>query len=320
MKHGFWTVLTAGVLAAGMAGCVKSETDAGDGVVPGAIDFGVSSESRAVINSSADMAEFHVWAYLDGLSPVFTKQLVTKENGRWVYEPLKLWEEGQYVFGAFYPVDLKTDRLSLQMMIQKDGGTEGGIAINHFLCTEGKDDLLTASHARKYDGTNGETVELDFKHLLSKVSIEAKAAGTEQDVVVHSVEFSGMAMVGTYRYDNGVYEPDGTWNAWRNQQGAVIGDFKEEANISSLPSNGASVSLLTDLLLIPQSVTADFKVTLDCTVDGVRKTLTASLPTQLAWEEGKAYRYTLTVRGDYITFEVNVVPWNTSTGGIITVE
>ena len=325
MKRGFWTGMTAGLLAAGLTGCVKNESGAGDGNGASAINFGITTESRTVVEDAADMTEFHVWAYryddTDFPSEVFTSQSVEKNaGGQWEYEPLRLWEEGYYVFGAFYPVPTSLGmRLIMQMIILKNGERGGGIAINHFECSaEGNEDLLIASHERNYVGTNGEAVVLDFKHLLSKVSICAKAAGTEEAVIVHSVEFTGMAMVGTYRYEDEEYDPDGTWSAWRGQ-GAEIGTFTTEENIT-LPANGESVDLLTDLLLIPQEVTVDFLVTLDCTVEGERKTLTATLPTQPAWEEGKAYRYTLTVRGDYITFEANVVPWNTSTGGIITVE
>ena len=310
MKRVLRTCLAAAAIMAGPTACVNHESTPGDSGLPGAIAFGVSPASRAIIDDATQIDAFHVWAYLDGMTE-FKKVLVSEKNGLWVYEPLKQWEEGHYVFGAFYPTTLGTDRVGVQMMTQKEGEMKGGIALNYFKCTDGKDDLLVASHERNYNGTNGEAVTLEFKHLLSKVSIEAKAAGTKQDVTIQSATFSGMAMVGTYKYDDaggGVYLPDGTWNAWREHESAVIGTFT--ATDITLPVSGTAEPLFSDLLLIPQEVTADFKVELKCTVDGEDKTLTATLPTLPAWEEGKAYRYTLTITAkEDLKLIVKVLDW-----------
>lgn len=305
-----WTSLAAAAIMAGPTACVNHESTPGDPALPGAIAFGVSPESRAPIEDAADIKAFHVWAYRDD-QQVFTKELVSEVNGQWTYSPLQQWQKGHYIFGAFYPTTLTDEQVDVQLFVQKEGEGNGGIAIVYFECMKGEDDLLVASHVRDYDGTNSEAVNLEFKHLLSKVSIEAKAAGTEQEVTIHSATFSGMAMVGTYKYDEangGVYLPDGTWNAWRNHPEAVIGKLNAE-NIT-LPANGTAEQLFSDLLLIPQELTSDFKVTLNCTVDGVEEKLEATLPTLPAWEEGSAYRYTLTIAAkEDLKLTVKVLDW-----------
>ena len=326
MKRGFWTGMAAALMAS-MAGCVKNDTSPGDSALPGAINFGVSTESRTVINTAADMTEFSVWAYryddTDTPNEVFSSEYVKRNTeGQWEYEPLQQWQVGYYVFGAFYPEPTSLDeRLKVQMIIQKNGEKAGGIAVERFECKEGKDDLLVALYERDYNGTNSEAVELDFKHLLSKVSVEARAVGTEEGVNVRSVEFTGMAMVGTYKYENKTYDPDGAWSEWRGE-GAEIGTFTI-GSVVTLPANGEVTPLLTDLLLIPQSVTESFKVTLTYQIGDETETRTAeaTLPTQPAWEEGKAYRYTLTVRGDYIVFDTPTVSeWDEAVGGNVIID
>lgn len=266
-----------------------------------AIVFGPQADTRAVVENTGELGSFSVWGWYTKTTPV---QIFGDENGgttvespNWTYEGgARYWVPGAtYNFYGVYP-----NTVDAQV-------SNGVITVPSFDCSAtGNDavDLMTAVSSRIYDGTDASAVVMDFNHLLSKVNIMATVEGG--NATVTSVTFSGMATQGNYSSTDG-------WND------TAQGSFTSN---ESKVLNSTGVDLLGDMLLIPQTITENFKVSVTYTIDEEQKTTEIVLPTANAsnWEAGKSYRYTLAFKGNNIIFTVNVVPWNHSAGGIITVE
>lgn len=266
------------------------------------IAFTPAAETRAAVEGGSlpSGSSFSVWGWYgtDGniTNQVFKNlsETVTESNGSWGYTGgLQYWIPGMtYNFYGVYPASYGSCTNS------------GVITVEDFDCSKfGEDavDLMTATATG--DGSNPAPVAMEFKHQLSKVNIVATVEGG--NCTVTSVTFSGMATKGCYNSTDGWSDP-------------TTGNFT--SNVSK-PLNTTGVDLLGNLLLIPQTVTDQFKINVNYTLDGETQTKEISLPTSIGqWEAGQSYKYTLTFKGNNIIFTVNVASWGHSTGGIITVE
>ena len=289
-------------IACRIAGCLVScNSTVDDGLdTSRAITFTPSADTRAVVTGSADMGDFQVWGWYGGdgttvPNNVFNGTVVYKDAG-WNYtDGVRYWKAGEtYNFYAVYPVNVGTCE------------SDGTITVTNFDCSKtGADavDLMTATATG--EGSNPAPVALTFNHLLSKVNIVATVEGG--NVTVTDITFAGMVTQGDYSSQAG----------WTTHATAT-GSFTSSEKVI----NATGVDLLGDLLLIPQTVNNQFKITVNYTLDGVVQTpKEITLPTSIAqWQAGQSYKYTLTFKGDNIIFTVNVAAWNHSTGGIITVE
>lgn len=261
-----------------------------DGARP--ISFTPAAETRAAVEGTTLHADFNVWGgYDNNATNVFNG--VTVQFPNWTYTGgTQYWIPGKtYNFYGVYPTGV--------------GSCNNGIiTVDNFDCSKfGEEavDLMTATATG--DGSNPKPVAMEFKHQLSKVNIVATVEGG--NCTVNSVTFSGMATKGSYNSTDGWSDP-------------TIGNFT--SNVSK-PLNTTGVDLLGNLLLIPQTVTDQFKISVNYTLDGEAQTKEISLPTSIGqWEAGQSYKYTLTFKGNNIIFTVNVASWGHSTGGIITVE
>ncbi len=265
-----------------------------------AINFGTpQADTRAAVNSSADMGEFSVWGWYgkDGTNSynVFDNETVSRSGNSWDYTGgTRYWIPGyEYNFYGVYPVKIGSCT------------ADGLITVNNFDCSNfGEDavDLMTATATG--DGNNPQPVAMEFKHLLAKVNIVATVEGG--NCTVTSATFSGMAIKGNYNSSAGW--TDTTTGSFTNSESKVL--------------NTTGTDLLGDLLLIPQTVTDEFKIKVSYTLDGKEQTpKEITLPTSInQWDAGQSYKYTLTFKGNNIIFTVNVASWGHSTGGIITVE
>ena len=272
------------------------------------ITFTPAADTHAAVTGTSlpDGSSFSVWGgYDNDATNVFEGETVTEENNVWTYgDDYRYWIAGKtYNFYAVYPAELPTDA-------KADVSSDGTITVTNFDCSKtGADavDLMTAT-ATEITYTADQTpqpVAMEFSHLLSKVNIMATVEGG--NVTVTDITFAGMATQGDYSSQAG----------WTTHATAT-GRFTSSEKVI----NATGVDLLGDLLLIPQTVTDQFKITVNYTLDGVvQAPKEITLPTSIAqWEAGKNYKYTLTFKGDNIIFAVNVAAWNHSTGGIITVE
>ncbi len=270
------------------AACTDEQAEnPADGARP--IAFTPAAETRTAVEGTTLPADFNVWGgYDNNATNVFNGVTVQYPNWTYTGGP-QYWIPGKtYNFYGVYPTGVGSCNNS------------GVITVDNFDCSNAVD-LMTATATG--DGSNPKPVAMEFKHQLSKVNIIATVEGG--NCIVNSVTFSGMATKGSYNSTSG----------WSN---TTTGSFISSES-KALDTTG--VDLLGNLLLIPQTVTEEFKINVNYTLDGEAQTKEISLPTSIGqWEAGQSYKYTLTFKGNNIIFTVNVASWGHSTGGIITVE
>lgn len=262
-----------------------------------AIAFTPVAETRAAVEGSAlpSGSSFNVWGWYGTGNEinknVFNNVAVTESGGTWGYTGgTQYWISGMtYNFYAVYPAKYGSCT------------NTGVITVEGFDCSNAVD-LMTAT-ATGLSGDEAPTVAMEFQHQLSKVNIVATVEGG--NCTVTSATFSGMVTKGSYSSSAG-------WT------GTTTGSF---TNSEPKVLDTTGIDLLDDLLLIPQTVTDQFKITVSYTLDGVQMSKEITLPNSISqWDAGQSYKYTLTFKGNNIIFTVNVASWNHSTGGIITVE
>lgn len=279
--------------------CFKTEIDKG---IEEAIVFS-STTSRAVIeNDFPEGASFSVWGWYSAVGEepynIFDGISVTKSASGWDYEGTQYWLEDRYYdFYAIYPENFGT--------VEQNGT----IKVENFDCSKtGEDavDLMTAAR-QNMSGSSSQIVNLNFSHILSRVNIIAVPMGG--DIYINTVKLAGIKNKGTYNSA----ETAAKWGSFT--------DIKEFTKNNINLVNGG-VSLFSDMLLIPQTLSDANVLTLSCIVDGSDKEFIIDL-SQLSvkeWEIGESYKYSITIKGEYISFDVSVMPWKESMGGIITVD
>ena len=253
---------------------------------------------------------FSVWGgYESGTSPVFEGTEITlgSENS---YTTDKYWTYNTYNFYAVYP---------------KGTTATYNVANNTFTINnynvKNTEDLLCASETHTYP-KNGTTVNLNFKHLLTKVSVNLVKDATENSgdkIVVTDVSLNGMYMQGNYTLDNGTSPETGKWNGLANSSTMSSGTINQELTTSE-------IAVLTDCMMVPQTFSADHTVylvvnyTFDQGNDGNNistKTLIAPLPYGYVWGINTNIVYKATILVDHnIEFATPVVEeWGTEQAG-----
>lgn len=311
--------------------CINVTPDSGD-QAEHYIGFTSSVETKAPVESAADMNEFAVWAayYADGTfdsEPMEGIRVYRRENGLWIYDNLQSWQEGDWHFEAFYPhpsaftvneVQQGKDALKVTFTAQKTENPTGleGLTVDYYYGPTASYDLMTAEADRSYPAQGGNAVQFTFSHLLSRVSIVVKT--TTGDVTLNSLTFTGMSVLGAYN----TFGYSGRWQLlteFDELSDVPSGSFSDlNDNIPSpLPSDGTSVDVLSDLLLIPQTpgdgTNGHAPITLEVTYaigDAAPETKTIDLPSSTPWEPGHHYRYTLKLAMADVTLSVDMKPWN----------
>ena len=298
------------------------------------IGFTSAVETKAPVESSDEMDGFAVWAahYTDGSLnyplPMDGIDVYKDNSGAWVYDDLKLWENGYWHFEAFYPLPStlhvekpvqEQDALYVSFTAPKEeGAVLEGLTVNYYYGPTASHDLMTAEDTRTYSSASPDAspVQFEFKHLLSRVSIAVKTA--TDDVTLKSLTFAGMSVLGAYN----TVGYSGRWQLlteFDELSDVPSGSFSDlNDNIPSpLPSDGTSVDVLSDLLLIPQTpgdgTTGHAPITLEVTYaigDAAPETKTIALPSSTPWEPGHHYRYTLKLAMADVTLSVEMVQWD----------
>ena len=310
--------------------CIKVTPDSGD-QAEHYIGFTSSVGTKAPVESSADMDKFAVWAAYTAVGE--EPEVPMKEvkvyrvayNDVWVYDNLQMWQEGDWHFEAFYPLPselrktkpvLNEDALDVNFTAAHSGLQTGleGLTVNYYYGPSASCDLMTAEADRSYPTDGGNAVQFTFSHLLSRVSIAVKT--TTDDVTLKSLTFAGMSVLGAYN----TVGYSGRWQLLTEideLSDVQPGSFSDlNANIPSpLPSDGTSVDVLSDLLLIPQNPgTAQLEVTYTIGADGAgagaSETKSLTLPADPAWQSGSRYRYTLTLGTADVTLNITVAKWS----------
>lgn len=322
MKQGFWTGLTVGVLAAGMAGCVES--GAGDGnAVPQAIDFGIATESRAAIEAAADMNTFGVWGWYTSSEgdavDVFGEPtngtqyegVTVRNSGVWTYDGARYWVDGvAYDFYAAHPAEVaaactREGRLEVAGF---DASRTGENAVD--LMTAVRTDVVHAAGSVN-------TVPLSFRHELARVRVVVRA---EQGVkaTVTDVSLYGVSTKGDFSRDLDA----GTNGTWTNldepvAEGSTPYEFAENVEVDGDVS-GENEGQLLDLLVIPQgNGMAQLRVIYQREGETVASMVVLPMNQNVtSWVGDQSYQYTLIISVDAITFSgFTVDEWGVSYSG-----
>ena len=278
-----------------------------------AIGFATSVTRSATgpVSGFAAGDSFDVWAQMvmtdAGDSPltgtpvtVFSEEPVTTADGTvWSYVNTKYWEVADYAFAAIFPAEV--DGASVAF----DTSGNPVFKIDNYNATANYD-LMTASQTASYRGT-ASPVQLQFEHLLSRVSIAGRAENG--NVTINSITLTGVSESGSYDSASG-------WSRLAAGNGFTA---------SNIQLNGTTADVIGNKLMIPQPV-GGMEVSVNYKPDGASASLSATYELPVtefvsSWEPGRSYRYTFVVYGNRIIFDKpTVTAWDDATGGIIVVE
>lgn len=266
-----------------MPGCT-SPIGSGDDPSPStlAINFGTpQADTRAAVNSSADMGEFSVWGGYDGnASNVFNQ--VTVHSPGWTYDGgTRYWISGKtYNFYAVHPAGLNNVSVD----------NSGTITVNDFDCSKtGNEavDLMTA-RATGLKGSEAPTVGLKFGHELAQVKVNVESNGaTVDEMKVYGVSYKG-------NFNSG------STSKW------TVTDTTEE---NATPFSGTTA---LDMLLLPATDLTDakLKITYHYGSDtSATRTNEASLAIAEGWAAGQQYHYKVSIVAGKLTITVTVADW-----------
>lgn len=264
----------------------------------------------AVTGTSLTSGSFLVWGgYGGNATNVFDAVTVTGENNVWTYEGTRYWKAGEtYNFYAVYPSSGTNAGYESASYDEN-----GNLTITNFDCTKGVD-LMTASREGCVADdmvANGTPVKFTFQHLLARVNIVGHSEGGKANIT--SASLTNVAIEGDYKRQQ--------WQiSESNDEYPIVSNFE-------LPPVPTDIS--GDLLLLPQNVSGiklcieyQYPGIVDSDGNPISKEITYSLPVSIQdWEAGMSYKYSFTLIGDYIIFDVpQVNEWNEASGGIIIVD
>lgn len=180
MRKAIFTTLAAGAFI--LAGCTKTEvTEVSDSR---AISFSnhVTNAVKSIDNLD-DLTTFYVYgAHTDG-QDVFSGDAVSLSNGEWTYNPTRYWDgtKSAYKFAAYTDNNktVSNPKNNVEFTYSNGHLTITDYTVNNTPTDES--DLLYAvgydGTDYVFDGTDHYEVQLEFKHILSKVTFNfSKAA------------------------------------------------------------------------------------------------------------------------------------------------
>lgn len=329
--------LSAAAVAALMASCSSGEEYAAESQAQEKVSFGtyVDMQKKALEKSSfATGDQLCVNAFLSMGSMIgqqFTNnfmqdETLTKTTSGWTYTNTRFWpmnEEDRISFVASYP--------AIAPAIA-DGICSFDFAVNANPASQ-QDFLwstITDAYRSDRNGThqNGvlespatsplSDVVLHFRHALSKVRFNAKAATyyNGATITVTGISVSNLYGAGTYSLTEELGK--GTWTLSGSQDHGytVLSGGTDEAIDTYYKSFG------TSLLMMPQTLsTAEGKastVTIQYTVNYenpsrvIHEERTFNLGSEAvpAWEQDKVYNYNFNIALDMITFDATIESWS----------
>ena len=289
------------------------------------IDKALSRSGDGNVTDLGKLQEFKVTATIAGQSNYFTNMLVSKASSgsTWNTEHTYYWPKYDLGFYAYAPTDISGVSIS-----------DAGKTITGF--TPGKNvdnqvDLLVAYNTGNRTANEASGVELNFKHALSQIDVQAKCSNPNIEIVVKSISFVNVKTKGSFTYPinttavsnnlNGCWTP-----ADDLSDAAYYKTSFEQSKEVTLESNPKSINpSKNNFMLIPQKLTKWDKtsaangayIAVLCRIsskDGNTKTqlypeLTSNgdnaekfgsiiVPIDTNWEAGKKYTYTLNFCGE----------------------
>ena len=242
----------------------------------------------------------------------------------WEYSPLVYWDKTatSYSFYAYAPHEGDfTGSAALS------GNTETGFSITGFqqatTSNSAMIDLMTDLDTHSpFTGTIGTNdVAFQFKHILSNITVRMavsdvlKSDNTNNPVTVVSVSIGAVKMDGSYAYDTDKYK----WTLASTPTTATFNGTKTSGNVfasdalTSKTTGFTNVPGLVDLLFVPQSVDAGYKIEIqykiknetydaEILLSAFKNGSNASLAT---WEPGYKYTYDIVIGPDPILFDID---------------
>lgn len=289
------------------------------------IDKALSRSGNENVTDLSKLQEFKVTATIDGQSNYFTNMLVSKASSgsTWNTQHTYYWPKYDLGFYAYAPTDISG------VTINKDGKKIADFApdkdVNQQI------DLLVAYNTGNRRNNETQGVELNFKHALSQIDVQAKCSNPNIEIVVKSISFVNVKKKGDFTYPADITSTNNTLaNCWNPSS-----EVSDAAYYKASFGQGQEVTLGTDpksinpsknnFMLIPQKLTKWDKtsaangayIAVLCRIsskDGNTKTqlypeLTSNgdnaekfgsiiVPIDTNWEAGKKYTYTLNFCGE----------------------
>ena len=290
------------LLTLGIQSCQKQDELREDGRYP--ILFS-NTNTRAVADLDALKKDgFKVYAYFKGNvgSSTFEKD-VTYKSGQniWTYEPLEYWiPNTKYWFKAFYPKSLIAGTLNVENTSEDQNFTITGFdVVNH------QEDIMMASAEREVpeDGivpSSGSVVTLSFNHLLANIEIKIKSSVS--GITINRITIEKADNKGNYSSTSG-------WTS--TETGDIVYTSGVTLNV------GDDYKAVTDngILVIPASAEGKTLV-----INASNKQYRVDFPSNIEWQMGNKYGYTLEIKQSNIIFnEPSVEKWDSenATGSVI---
>lgn len=282
MKHfPFHLLLLAAAIT--LASC--SGDTPGEDTLP-AIGFTTqTTDTRAVVESPADMTAFQVWGWYGttaSLTNVFNGDEVRHTGNAWTYDVPRYWIPGQtYNFYALHPYGLNGATC-------KDDGT---LTITDFTCGAGDNatDLMTA-RATGLNGSDAPVVNLTFSHELVRITVDIKSDIT--------TEFKQLRLINVPSAATFTKAADGT-TAWSNL--TYHTPFLPTPGTShNISAGGEFTNVFGTLLVIPKpdvNAKPQLHLVYQDEKAGTYQTKDIELPDADQWAAGQSYRYTCTITG-----------------------
>ena len=252
MKKLSLALLSAVSLVALTTGCSSSEViEEGPALQTGAITFGATNVAKASrtngVLSNGNFETFHVYGYyttddnkFENVN-IFSGEPVKKAGDKWTYEVNRYWlPNATYNFYAYscgnaadnLP-DVSTNGEALatpDLFTGEDGKTY--FAITDFR-RHGEHDLIFAK-AEDKKGSEGQTVEFRFYHILTrlKFSFKGEVPDGHYRIKVDDLKLNGLLDEASYNVGD-----RGMWNEYSSKTSEENFHFGETATSGIVPNN-----------------------------------------------------------------------------------
>lgn len=288
------------------------------------IDKALSRSGNENVTDLSKLREFKVTATIAGQSNYFTDMMVNKSSGdAWTTAATYYWPSYNLGFYAYAPTNIGGVSIN-----------DAGKKITDFVPNKDVNqqiDLLVAYNTGNRTANEASGVELNFKHALSQIDVQAKCSNPNIEIVVKSIRFVNVKTKGSFTYPaQTTTAGNGTTlaNCWTWGDEVSSGaDYKasfgqgQEVTLTDSPTSINPSN--NNFMLIPQQLAKWEKTSREtgayiavlCRIsskDGDAKTQlypelnggnaekfgSIIVPIDTNWEAGKKYTYTLNFCGD----------------------
>jgi len=363
-------MIAAMISAVVLSGCSSSDFVEEIELEEVAIEFSSSTNNatRSAINSESNLATaggFDVFAYkakIDGSSVnwsngwynVFNGTNVTgKRNDNtwsWSYSNTRYWDKTcGYAFYAVAPHNTNTSLVYLDddgaEKSVEDNTNKANLSIKIANVKSGrstdantKDYLITRGAVQRNGSNNTEKVNFEFHHVMSKVSVNLKAADgmTGCAITVKEVKMTGWSTQSCTFIQNSTTVPNNDLSEWHlpetvsshNKSGNATFKFGGDDGVTFGKGQTTETASSADYwIMVPQAIpSGQLKFTVSYTItyrDGVVESFTdveCVIPTAQNWWTDCHTTYTLTISPDPIKFDVTSVSGYGSQSSTVVVQ